>query len=60
MLRTAKQKYLNKLKSFEKKQFWKAVKSLNRQKTPTLSENSIEASTNFEKAEILNSFPQVY
>ena len=48
MLRYAKRKYLNKLKSFEKKQFWKAVKSLNRQKTsiPTLLENNIDAATN--------------
>ena len=34
------------------------MKTLNRRKTfiPTLSENSIEASTNFKKAEMLNSF----
>ena len=35
------------------------MKSLNRQKTstiPTLSENNIDAATNSEKAEMLNSF----
>ena len=48
---------MNSLKYCDKKHFWKIVKSLNKKKTtiPTLSENGNYASTNYEKAEMLNS-----
>ena len=58
MLKESKRNYLKKLNTYNKKQFWKAIKSLNQQKTsiPTLSENDINATSNHEKAEMLNKF----
>ena len=57
MLKYSKRKYMKSLKYCDKNDFWKIVKSLNKTKTtlPTLSENGNYASTNYEKAEMLNS-----
>ena len=59
LMRESKQKYLKGLKFLNKKQFWKAVKNLNQQKTsiPTLSsEHGTNATPNHEKTEMLNNF----
>jgi hypothetical protein len=57
-MRQSKQNYFTKLKSFNKKQFWKAIKSFNKQKVsmPTLLENNTTASSSHEKAQMLNNF----
>ena len=58
MLKQSKQRYLRGLRFLNKKHFWKAIKSLNQHKTsiPTLVEDNKFASSNSEKAEILNNF----
>ena len=60
MLRLSKQKYLNDLKLLDKKSFWKGVKNLSQHKhkpsISTLSEHGNVASSNHEKARMLNGF----
>ena len=58
MLREAKNLYLNRLNVGNKKQFWKAVKVLNKQQSmiPTLHHQETTAKTNYEKASMLNEY----
>ena len=58
MLREAKNLYLNRLNVGSKKQFWKAVKVLNKQQStiPTLHHQETIAETNYEKATMLNEY----
>jgi hypothetical protein len=58
-LRSAKRSYFQKLNPKKPKEFWRAIKYLNKQKTtiPTLvDDDNVEATSNSEKADMLNSF----
>ena len=58
MIRKSRRAYFNTLSSTNKKQFWKAIKCLSKQKStiPTLMLNDMSASTNSAKAKMLNDF----
>ena len=58
MLRSAKQSYFNSLTSANSKQFWKTVKLVNKQQEtiPVLSQDNINAITDKEKSNMLNSY----
>ena len=58
MIRKSRRAYFNTLSSTNKKQFWKAIKCLSKQKStiPTLMLNDVSASTNSAKAKMLNDF----
>ena len=58
MLRSAKQRYFNSLTSANSKQFWKTVKLVNKQQEtiPVLSQDNINAITDKEKSNMLNSY----
>ena len=58
MLRTAKQKYFDSLTSANNKQFWKTVKLVNKQEgsIPALSQDNINAVTDEEKSNMLNTY----
>ena len=58
-LRSAKRSYLQSLNPKKSKEFWRAMKYLNKWQStiPTLvDENNVEATSNSEKADMLNSF----
>ena len=57
-LRDAKTEYMRRLNSYDKNEFWKAVKHLTKRKSPPpiLSHNGTVASTSVEKASMLNTF----
>ena len=58
LLRKAKSKFFRKLRPLDAKQFWKAVNVFNCKETsiPTLQYQSATASTNRDKANMLNTF----
>ena len=58
LLRNAKKTYMHGLDPYDKKKFWKTVKHLtkNSSSLPVLSQNGTVASSNIEKADMLNSF----
>ena len=58
MIRTAKRNYFGKLNTFDSKDFWKAFKIINNDShaIPTLENDGIEASSDSEKAKLLNEF----
>ena len=58
MLRSAKQNYFNSLTSANSKHFWKTVKLVNKQQEtiPVLSQDNINAITDEEKSNMLNSY----
>ena len=58
LLRNAKKTYMRGLDPYDKKKFWKTVKHLtkNSSSLPVLSQNGTVASSNIEKADMLNSF----
>ena len=58
-LRSAKRSYFQRLNPKKSKDFWRAIKYLNKQRStiPTLvDEHKVEATSNIEKADMLNSF----
>ena len=58
-LRSAKRSYFQRLNPKKPKDFWRAMKYLNKQQStiPTLvDEHEVEATSNIEKADMLNSF----
>ena len=57
-LRLARRNYFRKLNPKDPKNFWKAIKCLNKNKQtiPTLSQGNLVAYTDSEKANLLNSF----
>ena len=58
-LLSAKQSYFQRLNPKKSKEFWRAMKYLNKQQStiPTfVDEYNVEATDNFEKADMLNSF----
>ena len=58
LMRSAKSSYFQRLNPKDKKQFWKAVKYLNKQQStiPTLHYQDTAAESNSEKASLLNEF----
>lgn len=58
MLRSAKQNYFNSLSTAKNKQFWKIVKLVSGQQSlvPTLSQDNTQATTDRDKANMLNEF----
>ena len=58
MLRSAKQNYFNSLTSANSKQFWKTVKLVSKQQEtiPVLSQDNINAITDEEKSNMLNTY----
>ena len=58
MIRAAKRNYLTNLNTFSNKDFWKAFKAFNKDSCsiPALENNGIEASSDIDKAELLNFF----
>ena len=62
MIRKSQRAYFNTLSSTNKKQFWKAIKCLSKQKStiPTLMLNDVSVSTNSAKAKMLNDFSSCF
>ena len=58
LMRNAKSSYFQRLNPRDKKQFWKAVKHVNKQQStiPTLHYKDTTAESNSEKASVLNEF----
>ena len=58
MIRKSRSTYFKNLNTSNKKQFWKTIKYLSKQKStiPTLSSNDVSASTDSSKASTLNDF----